>query len=70
MTYTTYTIEPPRIRWLKFNYSGRPRMGLEVGDDPRPGTNNLMVATTEGFRTFNKDGMIGVTDATTLGDYS
>ena len=58
------------LRWIKFIYNGAPRIGLDLGDDTRPGTSNLMVATTNGFRTFKKDGMIGVKDITTLGDYS
>ena len=63
-------VKPANLSWIKFTYNGVPRVGLDVGDDPRPGTSNLMVATTEGFRTFKKDGMIGVKDITTLGDYS
>lgn len=36
-------------------YNGKPRFGLDMGDDERPGTNNRVVLTLDGVRTFNKD---------------
>lgn len=61
-------VEPTNYRWIACVYNGKPRIGLDLGDDSRPGTNNRVVLTLDGIRTFKKDGMIGLRDVTTLGD--
>ena len=40
-------------------YNGKPRFGLDLGDDERPGTNNRVVLTLDGIRTLNKDKCVG-----------
>jgi hypothetical protein len=59
-------VEAPTLRWIECDYDGRRRLGLDLGDDPRPGTNNRAVYTLDGYRTFRKDKMFLVEDVTTL----
>ena len=40
--------------WVEFIYNDKPRCGLYVGDDTRPGTDNMMVQTVEGVRAFSR----------------
>lgn len=63
-------VQGPTERWLKFDYNEKPRLGLDMGDDERPGTDNLCVHTIDGFRTFKKGQMVRVKDATTVGDWA
>lgn len=48
------------LTWIKCVYNGKPRFGLDMGDDERPGTNNRVVLTLDGIRTFDKDKMVGL----------
>lgn len=59
-------VEPPSNRWLQLEYNDKIRIGLDMGDDARPGSNNRVVITLDGIRTFNKDLMENVEDVTTL----
>lgn len=43
------------LTWVTLVYNGKPRFGLDMGDDERPGTNNRVVLTLDGVRTFDKD---------------
>lgn len=48
-------LEPPVMpEVVTFVYNAKPRLGVNMGDDQRPGTNNLMVLTNEGIKAFNK----------------
>ena len=60
------TVIAPRIRWIACMYDGKPRAGLDLGSDPRPGTENLMVRTPDGIRTFRKDKILSLRDVTTF----
>lgn len=62
---TTYYVLPPKVRYIACTYNGKPRVGLELGDDSRT-NKNLLVATLDGYRTFRKDAMMSVRDVTTL----
>jgi len=42
---------------ITFVYNAKPRLGVDMGDDNRPGTNNLMVLTEQGIKAFNKSKM-------------
>lgn len=43
------------ISILHFTYNGKPRRGIDLGNDSRPDTNNRMVFTLDGLRSFKKD---------------
>jgi hypothetical protein len=61
-------VEPTPVRWLACNYNGKSRVGLDLGDDKRPGTNNRVWRTLDGIRTFNKTKIKDIVDVTILGD--
>lgn len=63
-------VEAPTQRWIKCLYNGKPRIGLDMGPDPREGTNNRIIITLDGIRTLNVDKMVDVKDVTTVGDYA
>jgi hypothetical protein len=55
-----------QIGWLTFMYSDQTRMGYALGPDLRPGTNNLVVLTPDGTRTFNVSKMTQVVNESEL----
>ena len=61
-----FDVVPPSYPYLAFMYSGKPRVGLAVCDDDRPGTDNLVVITLDGIRTFKKSNMVSVRNVTTI----
>ncbi len=60
-----YAIAPDN-RYLSFIYNDKPRVGLALGPDTRPGTNNLACATLDGIRTFKQSKMFDIQDVTTV----
>jgi len=52
--------------WFRFLYSDKPRLGLVIGPDTRPNTNNVVCLTADGIKTFNVTKMEEVVDETTL----
>ena len=52
--------------WLTFKYSDKERSGLAIGPDTRPGTNNVVVLTRDGVRTFNAQKMKDVVNETVI----
>jgi hypothetical protein len=54
---TPYLTPPQTPQIVRFVYNMKPRLGVDMGDDERPGTNNLMVLTADGIRAFTKTKM-------------
>lgn len=48
---------PEDARWIEFTYNAERRFGLDLEEDGRPGTNNRVVLTDRGIRTFKVNGM-------------
>lgn len=65
MNFTYHTVvDYPR--WIACFYNGKPRVGLDLGDDQRPGTRNRVVITLDGIRTFKTAQMFDLRDVTTI----
>jgi len=52
--------------WLRFQYKETERIGYAIGPDLRPGTNNLVVLTPDGTRTFTVTKMTEVVNESEL----
>lgn len=52
--------------WYRFDYNGKPRMGLVIGPDTRPGTNNAVILTEEGVRMYKYSKMENIINETTV----
>lgn len=66
MNNTVHYAIAPDNRYLSFLYSNKPRIGLDLGRDPRPGTKNRIFMTLDGLRTFHRAKMFDIVDVTTL----
>lgn len=42
------------ISIASFTYNGKPRLGIYLGEDSRPGTDNRMYYTLDGLRSFKR----------------
>ena len=62
----TYSMNINETGWLRFQYKLTERIGYAIGPDLRPGTNNLVVLTPDGTRTFNVDKMLNVVNESEL----
>lgn len=54
------------IGWITLMYDGKCRSGLAIGPDLRPGTNNVVVLTADGVRTFKCEKMENIVNETVL----
>jgi hypothetical protein len=52
--------------WFRFDYNNKPRLGLVIGPDTRPGTNNVVCLVPGGIKTFNVKKMEKVSNETTI----
>lgn len=62
----SFDVLADNFRYITCTYHGKPRVGLDLGDDTRPGTSNRVIITLDGIRTLKKDKMIALEDITTL----
>lgn len=52
--------------WFRFLYKGEERYGLAIGPDTRPRTNNTVMLTDKGVRTFTLSKMENIVNETTV----
>lgn len=55
----------PDVRWVACTYNGKPRLGLDLGDDER-NPDNLFLFTLDGYRSLAKCNMVNERDVTTI----
>lgn len=69
--YRTEDIGPeptiiPHLTIHTFEYNGKPRTGIDLGRDTRPGTTNRMYYTYDGMRSFKEE---NITDLKTKASF-
>lgn len=50
---------PIELNWVAFIYSGKPRFGLDLGQDERYTPNHIGIMCVEGYKIFLKHKMVG-----------